>query len=297
MSPPKMLVTGATGNVGAETIHELVRRGFEVRAGVHSIDHATAIAGEGVEIFPFDWNLISSVRALLKGIENAFLITPVSQRQLEWTTTFVDCARASGLNHLVKLSILGAESNPGIALTRLHREAEEYIAASSIHYTFLQPNSFMQNFIHGSSPLSGMIYMPLGDARVSYIDAMDIGRVAAEILINGQPHFGQMYSLTGPMALSMHEVAAIFSDALRRHISYIPISEETAEHAMESQGMSQWIARAMLELHTEGRNGHREMVTRDVELLTNRKPRSFEVFSRSYAEQVKAPGQIVGAFD
>lgn len=289
----KILVTGATGNVGKETIRELVARGFNVRAGVHSIAHASDLAGDGVELFAFDWNVKSSVRSLLRGIESALFITPISVRLCEWTITFVECARAAGLNHVVKLSILEAEAIPGITLTKEHRLAEEYIASSNLHYTFLQPNSFMQNFIHSASATSDMIYMPLGEGRISYVDAMDVGRAASEILINGQPHFGQMYSLTGPTAIGVHDIAGIFSVFLGRHISYIDISEETAQHAMESLGMSRWLSKAMGELHTEGRRGLRAMVTRDIELLTGQKPRTFEEFSRNYAERVNASCQVV----
>lgn len=285
---PRILVTGASGTVGRETVRELVRRGVSVRAGVHTIGNFAGIADGNVEIFPFDWRVPSSIRALLKGVETAILITPVSTDQVEWATSFVDEARASGLYHLVRLSLLGADSVPGVTLTRLHREVEEHIESSGIHFTFLQPNTFMQNFIHHNSPSSGMLYMPLGESRTSYVDVTDLARAGAELLVNGRPHFGQTYTLTGPEALSMNDVASIFSKVLERHVSYISISDETAEHAIESQGVSRPLAKAMVELSADARNGNRSLVTRDIELVTGLKPRSFEEFSRAGKEELKA---------
>jgi len=51
--------------------------------------------------------------------------------------------------------------------------------------------------------------------------------VIAAILANPAPHAGKSYDLFGPNILDMTEVAAIFSEALGRTISYVPIDAET----------------------------------------------------------------------
>ena len=57
-----------------------------------------------------------------------------------------------GIRHIVKQSIIGADSGLDVAHLRLHRQAEKIIEESGIPFTFLRPNDFMQNFVNFYGP-------------------------------------------------------------------------------------------------------------------------------------------------
>ena len=84
------------------------------------------------------------------------------------------------------------------------------------------------------------------------IDARDIGAVAARVLTE-DGHDGKTYTLTGPAAISFHDVARILSAILGREVSYLSVSlEAKAKETMLARGLSEWMADTL----TEYANAH-----------------------------------------
>ncbi len=67
---------------------------------------------------------------------------------------------------------------------------------------------------------------PFGKARVNPIAAYDVARVVAHILKDPTPHIGKQYRLCGPTLQTMEEIAAEYSAALGRKITYAPVPIE-----------------------------------------------------------------------
>jgi uncharacterized protein YbjT (DUF2867 family) len=65
---------------------------------------------------------------------------------------------------------------------------------------------------------NGVLPGPEGDPRVSFIDAADIGRVAAAALMADEPP-ADLLEVAGGEALTWSDVAAAMSDVLGRRIS------------------------------------------------------------------------------
>jgi uncharacterized protein YbjT (DUF2867 family) len=158
----------------------------------------------------------------------------------EISSNFVIEAKKIGVQYIVKLSVMGADEEPGLVIGRLHRQAEKIIEESGIPYTFLRPNGFMQNFLnyYGQSIKTlGAFYNPAGDGKLGLVDVRDIAAVAVEVLLtkgNGskQQHENKSYDITGPEALSYSQVAEILSKETGKKISYIDIPEEDARKGM-----------------------------------------------------------------
>ncbi|MBI5492335.1 MAG: SDR family oxidoreductase [Deltaproteobacteria bacterium] len=284
----KILVTGSTGTVGSLLIKELSKK-TPVRAAVHTLSKAEGIKGPNVEIAVLDLKRKDTLDAALKGIERLYLLTPFTPDQAELAKTFIDAAKRSGVRYIVKQSAMGADSEPGITLGRLHRQVERYIEDSGIPYAFLRPNSFMQNFINffGSSIRSeGKIYLPLGQGKVSYIDARDIAATAAEVLTK-EGFQGRAIELTGPEALSVADVAGAFSEALGRQVIYVDVTPEAARGGMKAAGMNEWSINALMELHDINKKGYASKVTEQVEEITGRRPLSFRQFALDNARLLK----------
>ncbi|RTQ49192.1 SDR family oxidoreductase [Hymenobacter gummosus] len=284
--PETILITGATGTVGSELVRALSNRGARVRAGVHSIIKGDRLRqfNPEVQLVELDYDRPATLTPAFTGVDRVFLITPFVENQVDISRTLIDAARAAGVRQVVKLSALGAEAEPGIQLGRWHREAEQYLAQSGLPYAILRPASFLQNFLTYQGEAirqQRSIFMPLGQGRAGYIDAFDIAEAAAAILTDDVPkHHGRAYALTGPLALTVEEVAAAIGQATGQPVRYVDVPEEAARQAM--QGAPQWLVDSMAELNALIRAGHAAAVTPDVQRLTGRVPRTVQEFAQEH---------------
>jgi uncharacterized protein YbjT (DUF2867 family) len=115
------------------------------------------------------------------------------------------------------------------------------------------------------------------DQRIASIDVTDIAEVAVKIL-TGIGHKGNVYPVTGPEALTMHEVAEKFSNVLGRKINYVNISPGDAKKAQLAAGMPQYTADALEELFAERRKGKESKVYYTMQNVFGLRPTSFEEF-------------------
>lgn len=284
-----ILITGATGTVGQEVVKHLAMLDGDVRirAGVHSV-----IKGENlkrlpdVEIVEMDFEDQDSLHAAFTHVDKVFLVTPFEEDQVQMAKTLVDEAKRTGVKHIVRLSALGADAEPGIQLGRWHREIEKYIEDSGIPYTFLRPASFMQNFVTYSDKSikeEGRFYQSKGEGKVAYIDTRDIAAVAVEALI-GEGHEGKIYELTGPEALSNDDVAQIISEVTGKQVGYVDVPVQEAKLVMKEQGVPEKLADALVELDEVYKAGYSNEVNDEVQYVTGKKPHSFKQFVADYKE-------------
>lgn len=123
-----ILITGATGTVGNEVVKHLSSAGqnVRVRAAVRSINKAAKIKAVGAEITEVDYTMPTTLTKAFIGVDKLFLNTPFQQDMVELTSNLVSEAVNSGtVKHIVKLSVLDAEDEPGIMGSRIHRQAEK----------------------------------------------------------------------------------------------------------------------------------------------------------------------------
>jgi uncharacterized protein YbjT (DUF2867 family) len=285
-----ILVTGASGNIGSEIVKQLlgVAPAFSIKAAVHSRQNVKNVKdGDRVKVIPIDCNELDTLREALRDVDKLFLLTPDVPNAPDLASNAVSEAKKVGIRHIVKQSVMGADLEADVGTMRLHRQVEEIIEQSGIPFTFLRPNEFMQNFINFHSPSikgTNAFYIPLEDAKVSLVDVRDIAAIAVESLIDEDKHKNKTYLMTGPEALSYHQVAEVLSNATGRKISYVNISEEEAKAAMKEIGMSDWLINTVSELSDYFRKGKASEVSPAVEEVTGRKPISFSQFANDYAD-------------
>ena len=281
---PSILVTGATGTNGAELLKLFAAHQIPVRALTRNAAHARDIAAPNVQIVEGDFGDADSLRAALRHIERAFLVSPSSQQAQEQQLAFVEAARQSGVSHLVKLSQLGADVHSPERFLRYHGEVEAAIRNSQLRYTFLRPNLFMQSFL-GFAPVikqKHAIFAPMGDGKISIVDVRDIMEIAF-LALTQAGHENQTYNITGPQALTHRQMAAQFSEALGHEISYSDIAPAAMREALVGAGFPQWQADGLLEEYAHWSQNSAAQLTPDVKNVTGHKPRTFAQFARDYA--------------
>jgi uncharacterized protein YbjT (DUF2867 family) len=284
-----ILITGATGTTGREIVGELRKLGAAgVRALVRDPARAAFIREAGFETAEGDFDRPETLGAALEGVERALLLTPPSPQTFEQQRAFVEAARRAGVRHVVKFSAFGADANAPEGFGKWHGQSEDLLKSSGLAWTMLRPNFFMQNLL-GQAPqiaANGAVYQPVGDARASFIDTRDIAAVAARTLTE-EGHEGQTYVLTGPEALSYHDVAAKLSEAAGRHVGYVPISPEQFREGALGAGLPEWLVSALERLNETFASGHAAEVNDNVRRVGKKEPTTFEQFARDHAAAFK----------
>jgi uncharacterized protein YbjT (DUF2867 family) len=281
-----ILVTGASGRVGQYLVKSLAMKGIVVRAGIRE-GEARKFNVSDVEVIELNFEDLLLIDRSLEGIRTLFLVTPIAREQVEFARRMIDRSLSCGVEHIVTISIMGSELEPGTQITRWHRRIERYLEKSGIAYTILKPNMYMQNFLRFMQPSGGFLLLPLNSAKVSYIDARDVAAVAEKTIIDNVNHVDKVYEITGPYSLSLENVAEVITNVTGHHVGYIPLEEETALHVMESLGFPTWIARVLIELYEQQRMGHNEQVTNTLAEILGRKALPFEIFAHDHTEQLK----------
>ena len=268
---------GGRSKIGSALIGELVGKGEVVRALVRS-DESAGSFPEGVEAVTGDLVDLDSLRSAIAGAERMFLLCGPTEQEVQLNRNAIDAAKEAGVRLLVRSSILG--SNPGSQATfvRDHGACDEYLRQSDVPHAIIRPNLFLQNVPENTIPsidADGNFYANAGDARISMVDTRDVAAVAASLL-SESGHEENAYDVTGPEALSYHDVAA----KLERTVAYIDAPDDAVRGALEGFGLPEWLTGALVDLYQDyrrsGTDGYAAQVTDTVQRLTGRPPRTLD---------------------
>ena len=275
-----IFVTGSTGTIGQAVVGELLARGATFRVGVRSLDKAPAEAGAALIDYEKPETLINA----FSEVETLFLLTPDAPQVKTWVQSAVEAAKEAGIRHIVRSSDIGSDINSSYKVMRQLGELEKIIQESGLAWTFLRPNSFMQNFATFDSQAvrHGQLQAPRGNAHISFVDVRDIAAVTAEVLVKPQLHGDKAYTLTGPRALALGEVSAVIGRQIGKDITYSEMGDEVWAEQMRSYGLPDWDIELLLSLYQADKDGVTAVVAEDVEQVVGRTPYSFEAFVKDY---------------
>lgn len=279
----KILVVGATGNSGREMLAQLSSRRIRPRAMVRNIK-TTNLSSDTVDVVEGDLNDPKSLEKALEGITGALVTTSIHPEAEIYFSNFFQAAVHAEVDHLVKISAIGADPASPSRILRQHGKSDEQLRKSGIKYTILRPNSFFQNMLFQSRLISrrSKFSLPLGNSRQSIVDVRDVAEAAVKVLTE-KGYENKTYDLTGPESLSCHDVARQLSEVTNRAIKYMPITTETAEQSMLSAGIPEWNASSLAEIQALFATSVFSKTTEELKLVLGKEPRRFSEFAVEHA--------------
>lgn len=279
----RILVTAALGNVGREVALSCAGLGLTVRATDRAEEKVRA-QFPLLEAAALDFFDRRTWAPALDGCDYVFLLRPPPVGDMKTTLCpFLDLAYASGVKHVVFLSVARADEMKWVP----HRKVELHLMKSAGAWTVLRPGFFAQNLqdaYRRDIVEDDRIYVPAARGRVAFIDVADIGAVAAHILAEPAPHTGKFHTLTGPTAITFDEVVGTLSAVLERPIRYDAASiAGYAWHLHNKRGLSLTQVTIQTILHVGLRSGDAERVEPTVRNLLGREPRGMPQYIRDSA--------------
>ena len=279
----KILITGATGNVGGELIKICSRKNVEAVAAVTDSTQSSAQFASGIIPRKFDFTQPETYAGAMHGVSKVFLMRPPAiSNVLRDIFPFLEYCRRARLEQIVFLSLLGAEK----LFFTPHRKIELEILRLGIPYTFLRPSFFMQNLAtthRDEIKNENEIFVPAGKGKTSFVDVRDIAEVAFTSLL-GARHLNKSYELTGSEALSYFEVAEILSDVLKKPIAYRnPLLFSFIWRSWRKHKNLSFVL-VMAIIYTTARFGQAGLITEELPKLLGRKTISFRQFAEDYKD-------------
>ncbi len=277
----KVLITGATGNVGKEVIKSLqnIDHQLNIYAGVRNLNEdRITLSNYNVKFSLFDFTNFKTYNTALEGCDILFLLRPPQISEVKkYFKPIIETCKENRVKHIVFLSVQGVEKSKIIP----HHKIERLIVESKISYTFLRPAYFMQNFtttLRDDLVNKNQIYLPAGKAKFTLIDVRDIGSVSAAILTKSSQHINKSYELTCKEKLTFSDMARVLSEILGTDIQYKSPNLINFFLTKRKEKVPMMLILVMIMLHYFPRFQQEPEITDWVAKILNRQPTTFEQF-------------------
>ena len=235
---PKVLITGATGQVGSRTVEYLLQnKEIEIVAAVRSEQKAAAFTARGIATVILDLDDERTLLPALEGIDRILIVTGYTVDMLRQSKALLDQAKKAGVRHVVHLGACGRDDTT-VAHWAWHQLVERYIEWCGFTFTHLRPETFMQNVLSygGKKAIEqGVIHAYVENARLSWVDVDDVAQVAALALADPETHAGHTYRL-GYDAITFGEMAELMTSLVGKPFRYEPLSPDVFLQSMIDAG-------------------------------------------------------------
>ncbi len=255
MSNERILVTGASGQLGSLIVQHLRRRapGATIIAG----GRRTPAVPEGVEVRTVDYDRPDTLDAALDGVTRVVLVSgsEVGKRVPQHRNVIEAAARA-GVKLLAYTSILKADRNP-LMLAEEHRGTEQVLAEGKVPYVVFRNGWYSENYT-GSAAIAvqfGVVQSASGKGRVSTATRNDYAEGAAALILRDDHRAGQAYELAGSTSFDKYEYAEMLSRVSGKQVVVQDLSAGDYAAALVKAGLPEPFARILADSDSKSADG------------------------------------------
>ncbi|MER8482317.1 SDR family oxidoreductase [Mesorhizobium sp. M1322] len=282
-----LLVTGASGQLGRGVIHHLLDTlkvpPARIIAATRYPENLADLATRGVAIRQADFDDTASLVEAFKGAGRVLIISTgeidLGGKRLKQHENAVAAAKKAGVSHLLYTSMPNPEPGSPVLFAGDHYGTEQAIKASGIPYTIFR-NGWYQENLFMSLPhaiASGQWYTSAAEGRIAHGARDDMAVAIAAGLASGDTE-STTYTLTGPQAYTVAEIAALVTDVTGKPIEVVQLSDEALTEGLKAAGVPEGFAPVVTSFDTNTRSGRIGMVTDAIETLSGKKPKSLRHF-------------------
>lgn len=289
-----ILVTGATGALGAATIDFLLKKRptNQIAALVRDEAKAAPLKEKGIEVRIGDYNDVPSMVRAFQGVDKLLFVSSNDiENRSQQHLNVVEAAKQAQVGHVVYTSFMRqneTESSPIAFIAKSHLDAEQALKTAGLPYTLLKNGLYMDLlpiFLGQQVIETGVVFQPAGEGKTAFVLRNDLAEATANVLVS-EGHEGKEYELPGSVAVSYDEVATILSELSGKPISYVSPTQEVYHSEMTKVGVPEPYVHMFGAFAEAIRQGEFESTGGDLPGLLGREP----VTPATYLRQVYASG-------
>lgn len=235
-----VLVTGASGYVGNNTVKRLVEQGKSVRAMVRDTAKAQKRIGslQNVEIVQGDVTKPATLKPLMDGVTAVVHLVAIALEKggetyenlnYQGTINVVDAANAAGVPRFINMSQNGASSSLPYRFLKSKGMAQEYVAQHATNWTALRPSAIFGpqdeffNSLARLVQLTPLVFPLIGGGKAEF-QPVSVDDVVEAIVksLDDDSTIGKELALGGPEVLTLGEIEKRVFEALGTSRMLIP---------------------------------------------------------------------------
>jgi NAD(P)H dehydrogenase (quinone) len=283
-SSPRLLVTGAGGQLGRRVVELLLEAGApNIVAASRDPSKLAELAARGVETRRVDFDEPASLAAAFAGVDRLLLVSTDSLdqpgRRIAQHRAAIAAAEAAGVKHVVYTSAPGARPQEGGGVIDDHFWTEQALAASAIPgWTILRHNIYAEILLMGAGQAvaSGALYSATAGAGRAYVSREDCARADAEALLEGEGR--RILDVSGPAAVTQDEVAALYAKLSGKPVIHHALPADALRQGLLGAGLPPSLVAVLVDFDVAAAEGQHAIVTDVVETLTGQAPVSVAAF-------------------
>lgn len=288
-----ILVTGATGHLGGETVKFLLKKGIPANKVVtlaRNQEKAKDLKKQGVQVRMGDYDDYNSLVDAFRGVEKLMLVSGNElDKRIQQHKNVVDAARAASVKHIAYTSSFrnkDRKDSPVSFIINAHIDTEQYIKESGMDYTFMRNTlyaEYLPMFL-GEKVMETGVYLPAGNGKVSFATRTDMAEAAAKVLA-GEDYRNQALNFVNSRNYTFYDIAGILGEISGKQISYTIPDDQDYKETLSKAGMDDESISFVLGWIKGIRQGYFESEHSDLELLLERKPTDLkEVLNKVYSK-------------
>ena len=236
-----LLITGATGNLGASVVKQLLK---QIKADQFIVTSSNEkgvkkLQDQGLQARLANFNDTASMVAAFQGVSKLLLISTMEMNRYEQQSKVIDAAKEAGVKHVLytSLAIKDIQSSAIKDLMISHFQTEDHLINSGLTYTILRNTMYAEALteIVGPGLAADRINLPGGDGKVPYVLRAEMGEATANLLLQ-ENQDNLIYNITGTNAYSYADLAKELSSLTGKEITYTNIDENEYKENLKAIG-------------------------------------------------------------
>jgi NAD(P)H dehydrogenase (quinone) len=285
----KILVTGATGQLGQAVVNELLNKinASNISVVVRDPAKAEVLKAKGVNVIQGDYNDYSSLVAAFKGIDKLYFVSSSDvMNRLAQHENVVKAAVEAGVGHIFYTSAQRKSedgSSPISVVADAHWKTDNLIKKSGLTYTILKNGLYtdiLPMFMGDKVIETGTIFLPAGDGEASYASRNDLAAAGA-ILLTSEGHKNKVYEMGGPVSYSFQDIAGMLSELSGKSIYYVSPSPEEYGEQLKSFGVPDEMIQGASTFCVAIAEGEFDFPSTDLETILGRKAQTVRDFLKT----------------